>query len=328
MVNKKEKMMKINRENKVQHLDDQTFEPDILKGKKVIATGTLNHFSRKGIEETITNLGGTYASSVSGSLDFVIEGENAGSKLQKAKELGVLVIDEEQFVSMITRSDKEEKNEKLTIDISLVGYGYIVDFKLLNEQDLTNIKNALNDENIDLSITVGFDMNDELYDVLYDTDYEISDDYDNGFIFPIFKNYHEITITDSFDENNKFNYDSDDFPAWFKDEPLINFFDDRINTDHYSHIMLNVLWGNIADHEDCVGEISRVNKLADLSIDNIKPVSRGISVFGEKMELWGDNWEIIRGKGAIKLAMPISEFKKLKLDFFDHYHIDYKDYIL
>ena len=95
--------MGINREQAVQPLDSSTFKTGVLYGKKVLATGTLLHFSRKGIEETVKSLGGAYASAVSSSLDFLIAGEKAGSKLQKAKELGIQVLSESEFVSLITK---------------------------------------------------------------------------------------------------------------------------------------------------------------------------------------------------------------------------------
>jgi DNA ligase (NAD+) len=95
--------MGINREQAVQPLDTSTLKAGSLNGKKVLATGTLLHFSRKGIEETVKSLGGSYASSVSASLDFLVAGDNAGSKLQKAKDLGIKVLSENEFVSMITK---------------------------------------------------------------------------------------------------------------------------------------------------------------------------------------------------------------------------------
>jgi DNA ligase (NAD+) len=68
-----------------------------LEGKTVVVTGTLPTYSREEAEEIIRRAGGTAASSVSGKTAFVLAGENAGSKLQKAKELEVPVVDEEEF---------------------------------------------------------------------------------------------------------------------------------------------------------------------------------------------------------------------------------------
>lgn len=68
-----------------------------LSGKTVVVTGTLPTYSRKEIQDLIVSLGGKAAGSVSKKTDLVIAGEEAGSKLQKARELGIEVIDEAEF---------------------------------------------------------------------------------------------------------------------------------------------------------------------------------------------------------------------------------------
>ena len=68
-----------------------------LAGKTVVVTGTLVGFDRQGAEETIRAAGGKAAGSVSKKTDYLVAGENAGSKLAKAQELGVAVLDEEGF---------------------------------------------------------------------------------------------------------------------------------------------------------------------------------------------------------------------------------------
>jgi DNA ligase (NAD+) len=68
-----------------------------LAGKTVVITGTLERFDRKQMEELILKLGGKASGSVSKKTSFVVAGENAGTKLDKAKELGVEVIDEQTF---------------------------------------------------------------------------------------------------------------------------------------------------------------------------------------------------------------------------------------
>jgi len=68
-----------------------------LAGKTIVVTGTLEHYSRKEIEDLIVSLGGKAAGSVSKNTDFVVAGENPGSKLDKARQLGVEVIDEAEF---------------------------------------------------------------------------------------------------------------------------------------------------------------------------------------------------------------------------------------
>lgn len=66
-------------------------------GFSIVATGSLKQFTREQIEEAIISNGGKAASSVSKKTAFVVAGENAGSKLAKAEELGIEVIDEEEF---------------------------------------------------------------------------------------------------------------------------------------------------------------------------------------------------------------------------------------
>jgi DNA ligase (NAD+) len=68
-----------------------------LTGKIVVATGTLQHYTRDGIKARIEALGGRAAGSVSKNTDFLIAGEKAGSKLAKAESLGVEVLSEDEF---------------------------------------------------------------------------------------------------------------------------------------------------------------------------------------------------------------------------------------
>lgn len=77
------------------HRDDQANLP--LAGKIVVATGTLANYTRDQIKTRIEELGGRAASSVSKNTDFLIAGEKAGSKRNKAESLGVEVISEEEF---------------------------------------------------------------------------------------------------------------------------------------------------------------------------------------------------------------------------------------
>jgi DNA ligase (NAD+) len=72
-----------------------------LAGKTIVVTGTLENFSRQQAEQAIRQAGGKASSSVSKKTDFVLAGENPGSKLDKARKLGVEVIDEKQFMKMI-----------------------------------------------------------------------------------------------------------------------------------------------------------------------------------------------------------------------------------
>ena len=72
-----------------------------LKGKSFVITGTLEEFSRDKAQEILKSLGAKTPSAVSRNTDFVIAGENPGSKLEKAKSLGIPVLSEEEFKEMI-----------------------------------------------------------------------------------------------------------------------------------------------------------------------------------------------------------------------------------
>jgi DNA ligase (NAD+) len=72
-----------------------------LTGKTVVVTGSLVNFQREEAEALIRKLGGKPSGSVSKKTDFVVAGEKAGSKLDKAKALGVRVLTEAEFETMI-----------------------------------------------------------------------------------------------------------------------------------------------------------------------------------------------------------------------------------
>ena len=72
-----------------------------LSGKKFVLTGTLPSYTREQAGKIIESLGGEVVSSVSKKTDFVLAGENAGSKLEKAKALNVKIISEEEFKCLI-----------------------------------------------------------------------------------------------------------------------------------------------------------------------------------------------------------------------------------
>ena len=69
-------------------------------GKTVVLTGTLTKFTRKDAEERLLTLGAKVTSSVSKKTDYVIYGEEAGSKLTKAESLGVKTLSEAEFLKM------------------------------------------------------------------------------------------------------------------------------------------------------------------------------------------------------------------------------------
>jgi DNA ligase (NAD+) len=72
-----------------------------LAGKTVVVTGTLERFTREEVEDLIHRLGGKAASSVSHKTDFVVAGTEPGSKLEQARELGIPVLSERQFLHEI-----------------------------------------------------------------------------------------------------------------------------------------------------------------------------------------------------------------------------------
>lgn len=74
-----------------------------LTGLTIVATGTLEGFTRDSVKEAITSAGGKATSSVSKNTDYVVAGENAGSKLSRAEELGVPVLNADQFRVLIER---------------------------------------------------------------------------------------------------------------------------------------------------------------------------------------------------------------------------------
>ena len=75
--------------------------PQTLEGLTIVATGTLEGFTRDEIKEAILSRGGKAAGSVSKKTDYVVVGDNAGSKAAKAEELGRPILNEEQFVQLL-----------------------------------------------------------------------------------------------------------------------------------------------------------------------------------------------------------------------------------
>ena len=74
---------------------------DEFKGKTFVLTGTLQNMTRDEASEKIKQMGGKTSSSVSRNTSYVVVGENAGSKLDKAQKLGVIILTENDFLNMI-----------------------------------------------------------------------------------------------------------------------------------------------------------------------------------------------------------------------------------
>ena len=84
---------------------------EALRGKAIVVTGTLPTLSRTEVTKLIESNGGRIASSVSKSTSFVVAGEEAGTKLDKAKALGVEVIDEAELLRRIAAGPEETSDE-------------------------------------------------------------------------------------------------------------------------------------------------------------------------------------------------------------------------
>jgi DNA ligase (NAD+) len=79
-----------------------------LDGKTLVVTGTLTRFTRTEIKELIQQHGGRASSSVSKKTDFLVAGEAAGSKLEKAQELKVKVLSEDELFDMLESDEETE----------------------------------------------------------------------------------------------------------------------------------------------------------------------------------------------------------------------------
>lgn len=84
----------------LEYKEKEIVENKNIADKKFLATGKLSLFTREQIKDIIINNGGIYLSSVSKNLDYLIVGENAGSKLEKANKLGINILTEEEFLKL------------------------------------------------------------------------------------------------------------------------------------------------------------------------------------------------------------------------------------
>lgn len=85
----------------IQLIEPKEKEKGKLGGKTFVFTGTLKSYGRDEARNLVESLGGTTASNVSKKVDFVVVGEDPGSKLDKARELGIKTLTEEEFKKMI-----------------------------------------------------------------------------------------------------------------------------------------------------------------------------------------------------------------------------------
>jgi DNA ligase (NAD+) len=87
-------------------------EPGMLTGKMFVLTGTLPTLSRDEASALIREAGGNVTASVSKNTDYLLAGEEAGSKLDKAKELGVKILTEKEFLDLLGLKAKSETKDK------------------------------------------------------------------------------------------------------------------------------------------------------------------------------------------------------------------------
>jgi DNA ligase (NAD+) len=89
------------KEIKIKETESVKFENKNISGKTFVLTGAMNSMSRDDAKNLIRKFGGSVSSSVSKSTDYVVAGEDAGSKYDKAVELGVKILNEEEFSKML-----------------------------------------------------------------------------------------------------------------------------------------------------------------------------------------------------------------------------------
>ncbi len=89
---------------------EKTLSAGVLGGKTFVLTGTLPNYTRSEVEKLIKDNGGKTSSSVSKNTDYVIAGDEPGSKLAKAKKLGVEVIDEKEFLTLIDTDENTDRH--------------------------------------------------------------------------------------------------------------------------------------------------------------------------------------------------------------------------
>jgi len=83
----------------------------LLAGKVFVLTGAMNTLTRSGAKEIIERNGGRVASAVSSSTDYLVSGEAPGSKLQKARDLGITILDEKGFLDLLKASNQARQNQ-------------------------------------------------------------------------------------------------------------------------------------------------------------------------------------------------------------------------
>ena len=91
--------------NMTSQAPEPTSELGPLAGKVFVLTGTLSSLTREQAQETLERMGARVSGSVSKKTNYVVVGRDAGTKLEKARELGVETLDEEALLALIMRND-------------------------------------------------------------------------------------------------------------------------------------------------------------------------------------------------------------------------------
>lgn len=99
--------------NMISHRNEDSL--DSFKGLKFVLTGSLEKFGRKEAGELIELRGGAVSSSVSKNTNVVVAGEESGSKLKKAQDLGIKIIDEKTFKQLLEANQKDEVDEIINL---------------------------------------------------------------------------------------------------------------------------------------------------------------------------------------------------------------------
>ena len=85
----------------MEYIDNSVSNESVFNGKTVVLTGTLQKYSRNEATALLENLGANVSGSVSKKTDYVIYGTEAGSKLDKANQLGVTTLSEDEFEALL-----------------------------------------------------------------------------------------------------------------------------------------------------------------------------------------------------------------------------------
>jgi len=97
----------------VEEVEEKVELPKVFEGKNFVFTGSLKSMTREKAKELVQALGGKTTDSVSRNVDFVVVGEAPGSKYQRALQLGVKIINEDEFLNMIKQAIPEDKLTEL-----------------------------------------------------------------------------------------------------------------------------------------------------------------------------------------------------------------------